>query len=277
MIKNNITVFIEVFNEEARLASCLRSFSWADELVVFNKQSTDKTREIALLFATEVIDIEYSDNSNEAIDIINKRVTSKWILFPTASSLMHPKLAQEIIKLTSSDDFNYDVVSVPLSMYAFGILSPNSPWYGKRKNILIRKSALKLSYKIHNEIGFFGNNIYDMPIIHPDEVLYHCTHKDVDDFLIRHMRYTKREALYLPTTERTKNLRYAFFEVIKATLYVLVKRRSFLIGWDGIALSLAYISYYIMKYLYIWESNRENGEIVYEKIRSKIDSLIKKN
>ena len=59
MIKNNVTVFIEVFNEEKRIESCLKSFSWADELVVFNKNSTDRTREIALTYASEVIDVPF--------------------------------------------------------------------------------------------------------------------------------------------------------------------------------------------------------------------------
>ena len=39
---NNISVVLEVYNEEERLESCLKSFRWADELIVFVKKSTEK-------------------------------------------------------------------------------------------------------------------------------------------------------------------------------------------------------------------------------------------
>lgn len=124
---SNVTVYILVYNEELRLESCLRSFLWADEIIVFDKHSTDRSREIASKFATEVVLVPFSDGSDDAINIIKSRRPREWSLFATASSLMHPDLADEILKLTSNRNFDYDVVGMPFGIYSLGIRSSRSP------------------------------------------------------------------------------------------------------------------------------------------------------
>ncbi|AMK75084.1 MULTISPECIES: glycosyltransferase [Methylomonas] len=273
MPKSNVTVFLEVFNEEERIESCLKSFYWADELIVFDKNSTDRTREIAKKYATEIVLVPFSHASENVVKNISSRKSCEWILFPTASSLIHPNLVDEIIKLTSDNDFNYDVIGLPYSMYSFGISSKYSPWTALRKNILIRRSALQLSSKLHNEIGFNSDRIFEMPFIAEDQLLYHCTHKDADDFFGRVIRYTRYEAEYEKPINRSRALNKAFFEIFKSLATVVFRRRSFVLGWDGIALSLAYVCYFIMKFIYVWDVRRENGSVVYPALRKKIDAL----
>ena len=273
MNKSNVTVFIEVFNEEARIESCLKSFAWADELIVFDKHSTDRTREIAQKYATEIILVPYTQASENLVNNISSRDSCEWVFFPTASSLIHPKLVDEIIKLTSDSDFNYDVIGMPYGMYSFGIRSENSPWSALRKHTLIRRSALQLSSKLHQEISFTSEKIYQMPLMGHDEVLYHCTHRDPDAFFNQVIRYTKYEAEYDKSLGRNPALKRSFIDVLKAIAIVVLRRRAFLLGWDGIALSLAYIGYFSMKFVYVWDSHRENGNAIYPVIQKKLDEL----
>lgn len=273
MSKSNVTVFLEVFNEEERIESCLRSFSWADEIVVFDKHSTDRTRDIAKKYATEIVLVPFSQASENVVKNISSRKSCDWVLFPTASSLIHPNLADEIIKLTSDSSFNYDVIGLPYGMYSFGISSKYSPWTAVRKNILIRRSALQLSSKLHNEISFNSNRVFDMPFMAKGELLYHCTHKNADDFFDRVIRYTRYEAQYEKSVDSGQALKKAFFDIFKSLVIVIFRRRSFVLGWDGIALSLAYICYFIMKFIYVWDIGRKNGNIVYPDLRHEIDEL----
>ena len=62
-------------------------------------------------------------------------------------------------------------------------------------------------------------------------------------------------------------------ELIKSVKYVTLKKKTFLLGWDGIALSLAYISYYIFKFLFVWEKFKGKGRSEYSAIRLDILSL----
>lgn len=273
MSKTNVTVFIEVFNEEARIESCLKNFAWADELIVFDKHSTDRTREIAKNYATEIITVPYTQASENTVQNISAHASCEWVFFPTASSFIHPNLVDEIVKLTSDDNFEYDVIGMPYAIYSLGMNSKKSPWTDLRKYTLIRRSALKLSSKLHNEIGCTTDRVYDMPLRASDEVLYHCTNKDADDYFSRQIRYTRYEAEHDKSLDRNQALRQSFFQILKAVAIVLVRRRSFLLGWDGVGLSLAYISYFVMKFIYVWDSHRENGNTIYPALRNKIDDL----
>jgi len=276
MPKSNVTVFLEVFNEEARIDSCLRSFSWADELIVFDKHSTDRTREIAEKYATEVVSVPYTQASENIVQNYSGRATSGWVLFITASSLIHPRLVDEIIKLTTDENFHFDVIGMPYGMYAFGINDRKSPWTGWRKYTLIRNSAIKLSNELHREIGYAKTSkIYDMPLMAAEEVLFHCTHKDVEDFINRTSRYTSYEAKNSKSADRNRDLRRAFVDILRSVFTALFRRRAVIMGWDGVALSLAYICNFIMKFLYVWDGHRENGNIVYPQLRNKIDKLWK--
>ncbi|MBS3955553.1 MAG: glycosyltransferase [Methylomicrobium sp.] len=274
MPKSNVTVFLEVFNEETRIESCLRSFSWADELIVFDKHSTDRTLEIAKRYATEVVTVPYTQASENIVQNYSGRASSEWVLFITASSLIHPLLVDEIVKLTTDRNFHFDVVGMPYGMYAFGINDRKSPWSGLRKYTLIRNSALKLSSVLHHEIGYASTSrVYNMPLMGKDEVLFHCTHKDAADFFNRTDRYTSYEAKNVKSSDRNRDLKNAFVEILKSVFTVLFRRRTFLMGWDGVALSLAYICNFIMKFIYVWDEHRENGDVVYPQIRRDIDKL----
>jgi len=273
MSESNVTVYVEVFNEESRIESCLKSFSWADELVVFDKCSTDMTREIASKYATQLITVPNTPASENIIENFSKCKITEWLFVATASSLIHPKLVDEIIKLTTDENFKYDVIAVPYAMHAFGINNKNSPWTNLRKNSIIRSSVLSLSCELHNEITYNSDRVFEMPLMAPDEALYHCTHKNAGDFFSRHMRYVNYEAQYQHSQLGKQQLKKSFIDIFRAIATVLIKRRTFMLGWDGIALSLAYVSYFIMKFIYVWDVNRENGDVVYPELRKKIDRL----
>lgn len=269
IVKNNITVFIHVFNEEHRIDACLKSFSWADEIILFDKHSTDRTREIAEKYTTKVILVPYCDGSENVTNNISQHASSEWCLFPTASSLMHPRLADEIVKLTADKDFDFDVIGMPYGMYSLGVRSSHSPFYDKRKYTLIRRSKLRLSTQLHKEISFDSTKIFDMPIIDDDAVLYHCTHKDLEAFFGQTMRYTKYESLH----DQDLTCKRAFQEILKAIINSFIRRRSLMLGWDGVALSLMYVTYFVIKFLCVWDRNREDGNVVYPELRDKIDRL----
>ncbi len=267
MTKTNITVFIEVYNEEARIESCLKNFSWADQIVVFDKNSSDRTKEIAEKYATDVISVPYGDASENVINNISQHPCSEWCLFPTASSLIHPELVREVVKLTSNPSFSYDVIGMPLGFYSLGIRSKLSPFGSSHKHILIRRTALVLSNKLHHEVSYDSKKIYDIPYLSHDAVLYHCTHKNIESYIPQIARYTRYES----ENDISITQYQAFKDIVKAFLYVLIRRKTILLGWDGVALSLAYISYYVFRFLFVWEKRRSKGDEIYSQLREALE------
>jgi hypothetical protein len=213
--------------------------------------------------------VPYCEAGENVVNNISQQASSEWCLFPTASSLLHPNLADEIIKLTTDKNFKFDVIGMPYGMYSLGIRSSKSPFYTSHKRTLIRRSKLILSTQLHNEISYNSDKIFDMPFINDETVLYHCTHKDVDTLFGHVIRYTKYEAAHDDSLSCSR----AFLDIWKALFTVVFRRRSFMLGWNGIALSLVYINYFVTRYLFVWERNRDNGNVIYPILRKKIDEL----
>lgn len=265
-MNNNITVFVEVFNEEHRLEACLKNFQWADELVVFVKKSTDHTYDIAKKFATHVYEVEYCDASENFASNVKSHPSKEWCLFVTASSLMDPELSAEIVKLTRDTNFGSDVIGLPYTMYVLGVSGQCSPWGASYKYSLIRRSALRLTDVLHKEIGWIGNNIYTINNTSTVGRFYHCTHANPDEFFSRHLRYVKYEAKYYCETYGAKAFRIAVVDFLRSIGSVTLKKRSIWRGRDGFILSLAYVSYFLMRMIYVWHEMRSSGD-PYEKHR----------
>jgi glycosyltransferase involved in cell wall biosynthesis len=264
---NNISVIAVVYNEAHRIEHFLKSFKWSNDLIIVDKSSTDATRDIVINYSDKVIAVPYSDTGDE-IKYGAEIAINEWIMTLTASDIIHPSLVANLLELINQKDFEYDVISIPFALYVFGIRDPKrSPWDMTRKPLLMRKSALKPCTEVHRECSLSSKRIYKMGYS-DDENLYHLTHENMTSFFERHNRYTRIEA------EQSSNekaaLKGSLKELYKSIKLVLFQKKCFLLGWDGIALGLAYVSYFIMKYLYIWEKFRGKGPAVYASIRQEM-------
>ena len=94
-----LTVALATYNEEKNLKACLSSVKdIADEIVIVDGTSSDKTVEVAKEFGAKVV-----VRQNEKIFHINKQkalemATYEWILQLDADEIVSGKLAQEIKK-----------------------------------------------------------------------------------------------------------------------------------------------------------------------------------
>ncbi len=59
MTKRPVSVCIITRNEELNLPDCLASVAWADDILVVDSHSTDRTREIAAAAGARVIERDF--------------------------------------------------------------------------------------------------------------------------------------------------------------------------------------------------------------------------
>lgn len=249
---NNITVLLEVYNESHRLETCLQSFQWAEELVVFVKKSDDDTYEIARKYATHVYAVDYCSASENILSNFARHQTKEWCFYITASCRIDPDLVVQVEKLTMDCKFDFDVIGLPYQMSVFGICGKSSPWGVEYKYSIIRKSALKLSTVLHQEIRWNSNKLYEINSSTISGRFYHLTHSNPDDFFLRHIRYIKYEADYYCRSYHDKAFNFAFRAFLRSMGSVVLKKRTIYRGRDGFVLSLAYVSYYLMLMVYVW-------------------------
>jgi glycosyltransferase involved in cell wall biosynthesis len=270
-----ISIFITVYNEEERIQNFIESFYDLGKIYVIDKGSIDRTIEICLNYhLVEVIKLPFSQpyETKFVDEILNHYCTSEWAIFSTASDLIHPKLVIELKGLIENPIINdFDLIRVPFKTFVLGINSYYSPWYTKSKIYAFRKTALAINYNgVHNGIQYSSGRIFEMNI-NNDYCVYHLTHKTVSSMMNRHLSYWEGEA-NLPLEI---DLKITFKDVIRNIFKVLLKRKSYMLGWDGIMLSFSYISYFMMKFVYQWERKRSNAKEKYTEIANNIVSEAK--
>lgn len=266
MSGKGISVFAIVYNEEERIVDFLRSFSWSDDIVLVDKSSTDRTVELARPFGPTVISVPYTDEVARLASAGLEATKNEWVMMATASDVIHPKLARRLLDAINEPGFDYDAISMPYSIYVFGIKDPRSPWYATREDKLARKSVIRFSDRVHEERGTSPSKTYSLPSDEGEELL-HLTHRNLDVFFEHHLRYCRLEAdKYVDEG----GMKAALGEILKACKTVFLDKKSHKMGPDGMALGIAYISYFMMKYLFIWQKFRAKGDEAYRDIKRRI-------
>lgn len=99
-----ISIALAIYNEEENIKDCLESVKWADEVVVVDGSSTDKTREIAKKHGAKVFVTDnppiFHINKQKALDACK----GEWILQLDADERVTKKLAEEIKMIISLNE-----------------------------------------------------------------------------------------------------------------------------------------------------------------------------
>ncbi len=149
---NPLSVMVIVKNEEAVLARCLESVSWADEIVVLDSGSNDRTLEIARKY-TDKLYIEsdwqgFGVQKNRALE----RCSNEWILSLDADEWLDPVLAEEIRDFLA-EERSSDLFAVEL-LRRSSYLGKWMKWGGWGKDWLprlFRKSRCEFSNSLVHE------------------------------------------------------------------------------------------------------------------------------
>lgn len=105
MAENKLSVVLATRNEEANIGLCLESVKTiADEMIVMDENSTDRTRDIAKKFGAKVYKVKHEpifhETKQKAIDL----ATGDWILQLDADERATRELADEIIETINSSN-----------------------------------------------------------------------------------------------------------------------------------------------------------------------------
>ncbi|GJM11377.1 MAG: LPS biosynthesis protein [Lysobacteraceae bacterium] len=100
---SKLSVAITTFNNQATIASCLQSAEQvADEIVVLDSGSTDRTLQIIADFDTRVISQPFAGYSAQKQAVIDQ-CSHDWILLLDSDEVISPALIQSILQWKQSD------------------------------------------------------------------------------------------------------------------------------------------------------------------------------
>jgi (heptosyl)LPS beta-1,4-glucosyltransferase len=185
-----LAVVILTKNEEHNIADCIESVRWADEVVVFDSFSKDRTVEIAQELGAQVIQHpfrNYAEQRNAALEAVE----SQWIFFVDADERATPELATEVWQ--AIEDETKAGWWVPRHNYIFGRLTRHAGWFPDYQLRLLKRGHARYdpAREVHEVV------ILDGQEGHLKNVLIHYNYENLPQFLERQNRYTDYEARIL--------------------------------------------------------------------------------
>jgi glycosyltransferase involved in cell wall biosynthesis len=234
-----LTVVILTLNEALNIAECIASAQSADEIIVVDSGSTDRTREVAAGAGARVVEHQMT-NFAEQRNYANGLVTSDWMLHLDADERATPALMQEIRQVSASG--KADGYWVPTLTFIFGKALRHGGWYPQWHTRLQRRGRTTYTRSVHEEV------LVDGPIGHLREPIVHYSHPTISAFIQKLDRYTTVEASIARGSTVSLALR-AVLEPGPYFIYKYVVQRGFLDGWRGVAMALLMAFYRCTGYL----------------------------
>ena len=107
-----LTVIIPTFNEECYLEKALYSVKFADEIIVVDSFSTDKTQHIAKAYNCKFIQRKFDNFSNQK-NYALEYATSEWVLFLDADERITFPLQKEILEAIENSNYQAYKLNFP--------------------------------------------------------------------------------------------------------------------------------------------------------------------
>ena len=223
-----ISVLICTKNEEKMIKDCLESVKWADEIVIIDDFSTDKTVEIAKKYGAEVFENKWRGFSEQK-NFGFKKTTGDWVLFLDADERVTPELRREILKVINLKDNPFSGYNIPRLNNILGKDFYYGGWYPDYQRRLVeREKFKKWEGKLHEIMlvyGTTGNLI---------SKLYHITHRGLSWMVSKSIVYTEIEAKELLKKGHPKMFWWRFFRpMFQELVYRLITKSGWRDGMRG--------------------------------------------
>ena len=259
-MKNNsvkLSVYILAFNEEAKIADCVKSVTWADEVVVIDSHSTDKTAEIAERLGAKVVQVDFEGFGGIRVAGIT-HTRHDWILSIDSDERCTPNARQEILEIINSEDAK-DVYYIPRRNLFMGKKIRFCGWYPNyRQPQLFRRGKLTYEikdlvhegYKIEGSIGYLKKDITQIPFTGVSEIFYKMN------------RYSKLGAEKLTQKgKKLPNFPYIILRSMWAFIRIYMIKLGFLDGKAGFIIAFCNMEGTFYKYLLHQEINLKKSRI----------------
>lgn len=154
-LKKGLSVLINTKNEEENIEDCIRSVSGlADELIVVDMKSKDKTVGIARALGASVFEVSDVGWVEPVRNLTLGKASYSWILLLDADERVPKTLIKKIKEIIKEE--KYDVVKFPRKDIFFGKWIKHAGWWPDYQVRLFKKGFVKWEVKIHPEVKFRG-------------------------------------------------------------------------------------------------------------------------
>lgn len=245
-MKHKVTAIIPAGNEEENIAAAIESVLFADEILVIDSYSTDRTVEIAQQYPVTILQRKFDFPARQK-NWAMPQASHDWILLLDADERVTPELQEEIKNVLNQDKLEAVAYWVYRTNFFMNKEIRYSGWQDDKVIRLCKKDVCTYKdVKVHEEI------IADGPTAFLKNKLEHHTYRGLDHFLEKSYKYATWGAY--DRLEKTKNVT-AFHFVVKPFFGFIKKyflKRGVLDGKVGFILALQYSQFLFLRALKLW-------------------------
>lgn len=246
-MKSKISVVISAYNEESTIERCLKSVAFADEFIVVDNTSLDRTVEISKKYTTKIFSQPNRLMLNTNKNFGFAKATGDWILNLDADEEIPEKLAEEICNLVKSNPIE-NGFWIKRKNFSFGKWIQNGLWWPDKQVRLFRRGNGKFPcVHIHEYIqidGAIGELI---------EPYMHHNYESIHQYLGKIDRASTSEALNLQESK----YQLAWFDAIRFPVSDFLKiyfaQHGYRDGIHGLVLALLQAFYSFCVFAKYWE------------------------
>lgn len=249
----NLSVAIITYNEEHNIADCIRSCEdVADEILVLDSFSTDRTEKIARSFRKVRFEKHAFDGHVEQKNRALALCRHEWVLSIDADERLSPELAREIAALAAGDR---DGFRVPRLTFHMGRFIRHSGWYPQRRFRLFRKS----------KAVWQGENPHDTIVVHGAGGdlrgdLIHYSFRDLSQQIDTINKFSSIVAFTRFHQGRPFSWIRCLIKPVSKFLEIYLFKQGFRDGFPGFAIAAASAFSTFLKFAKIYELERKDIE-----------------
>jgi len=225
-----ITAIIPTLNEEIHIADAIQSVSFADEIIVIDSFSTDKTIEIAEKLSVKIIKRKFDDFSSQKNYAINQ-ATYNWIYILDADERVTEKLEKEILKNVKNPN---DFVGFSFNR-DFYFMNKQIKFGGYSNNKVVRlfdKNYCKYDGSLVHEKIIANGKIAEI-----EEPIKHYSYKNFSHYLTKVQNYKELQAKELFAKGKKSSLFKILIKPKTRFLTHYVFKLGFLDGFRGFVIA----------------------------------------
>ncbi|HEY6436217.1 MAG TPA: glycosyltransferase family 2 protein [Ignavibacteriaceae bacterium] len=241
---NKISVIVITKDEEKNISECLKSVEWADEIIVVDSESTDKTIELAKNFTDKIFNRKWEGYVSQKRYALNL-AKNEWVLSLDADERITSELKDEILNL---DPGHYSGFKIRRKNFLLKKEITSSGWEKDYQLRLLKKENANLSDRLVHEKFIVDGQMETL-----NNPMLHYTFSSFSDYLNKINYYTSLKAQELYKKKKGIGGWTIFSHTVSAFFSFFIMRRGYRDGVYGLIISLLHSVSTMMNYIKLWE------------------------
>ena len=256
---SNLSVLILAKNEEKNIEECIRSVSFAREVVVIDDHSTDRTAELARGMGARVVAHAMNGDWGAQQTFAVTQASCDWIYFLDADERVTAGLAKRIAEIVVADDRRCAYANARLS-YLWEQPIRHGGWFPDYVVRLLPREGTTVEGLVHPKIC---HPYREIKLPHK-YCLIHYTYRDWEHYFNKMNVYSTLAAQKLHDAGKTAYFINILLHPLWAWFRMYILRGGFMDGRIGFVLAAFHFFYTMSKYTkfyYLGKSNRHTGAL----------------